>query len=263
MVDQVKVAADEPAPAEQSLRRNLTNRHIQLIAIGGAIGTGLFMGSGKTISLAGPSIIFVYMIIGFMLFFVMRAMGELLLSNLEYKSFSDFASDLLGPWAGYFTGWTYWFCWVVTGMADVVAITAYAQFWFPGLSDWVASLAVVILLLSLNLATVKMFGEMEFWFAMVKIVAIVALIVVGLVMIAMHFKSPTGVKRLSRICGMTAAGSRKVSAGSLPVSRLRCSPSSGLSWSVPPLQKPKIRKNRCRARLTRYQSVSSCSTSLR
>jgi hypothetical protein len=97
MVDQVKVAADEQAPTEQSLRRNLTNRHIQLIAIGGAIGTGLFMGSGKTISLAGPSIIFVYMIIGFMLFFVMRAMGELLLSNLEYKSFSDFAADLLGP----------------------------------------------------------------------------------------------------------------------------------------------------------------------
>lgn len=103
----------------------------------------------------------------------------MLLSNLEYKSFSDFASDLLGPWAGYFTGWTYWFCWVVTGMADVVAITAYAQFWFPDLSDWVASLAVIVLLLTLNLATVKMFGEMEFWFAMIKIVAIVSLIVVG------------------------------------------------------------------------------------
>ena len=191
MVDQVKVAAVEQEPTEQSLRRNLTNRHIQLIAIGGAIGTGLFMGSGKTISLAGPSIIFVYMIIGFMLFFVMRAMGELLLSNLEYKSFSDFAADLLGPWAGYFTGWI---CWVVTGMADVVAITAYAQFWFPGLSDWVASLAVILLLLGLNLATVKMFGEMEFWFAMIKIVAIVALIVVGLVMVMMHFKSPTGVE---------------------------------------------------------------------
>lgn len=139
----------------------------------------------------------------------MRAMGELLLSNLAYKSFSDFAADLLGPWAGYFTGWTYWFCWVVTGMADVVAITAYAQFWFPGLSDWVASLAVILLLLGLNLATVKMFGEMEFWFAMIKIVAIVALIVVGLVMVMMHFKSPTASKPLSRICGMTAAGSLK------------------------------------------------------
>ncbi|ANC38939.1 D-serine/D-alanine/glycine transporter [Hafnia alvei] len=192
MVEQVKVEATSPAKGEEHLRRNLTNRHIQLIAIGGAIGTGLFMGSGKTISLAGPSIIFVYMIIGFMLFFVMRAMGELLLSNLEYKSFSDFAADLLGPWAGYFTGWTYWFCWVVTGIADVVAITAYAQFWFPGLSDWVASLAVVLLLLGLNLATVKMFGEMEFWFAMIKIVAIVALILIGLGMVLMHFESPTG-----------------------------------------------------------------------
>lgn len=192
MVDQIKIEATSPAKGEEHLRRNLTNRHIQLIAIGGAIGTGLFMGSGKTISLAGPSIIFVYMIIGFMLFFVMRAMGELLLSNLEYKSFSDFAADLLGPWAGYFTGWTYWFCWIVTGIADVVAITAYAQFWFPGLSDWVASLAVVLLLLGLNLATVKMFGEMEFWFAMIKIVAIVALILIGLGMVLMHFESPTG-----------------------------------------------------------------------
>ena len=187
MVDQVKVVADEQETTEQSLRRNLTNRHIQLIAIGGAIGTGLFMGSGKTISLAGPSIIFVYMIIGFMLFFVMRAMGELLLSNLEYKSFSDFASDLLGPWAGYFTGWTYWFCWVVTGMADVVAITAYAQFWFPGLSDWVASLAVILLLLGLNLATVKMFGEMEFWFAMIKVTTIIVMIVIGLGVIFFGF----------------------------------------------------------------------------
>lgn len=97
MVDQVKVAADEQAPAEQSLRRNLTNRHIQLIAIGGAIGTVCLWDRVKRSVLAGPSIIFVYMIIGFMLFFVMRAMGELLLSNLEYKSFSDFASDLLGP----------------------------------------------------------------------------------------------------------------------------------------------------------------------
>ncbi len=145
MVDNVKEVDDLTSGHDEGLRRNLTNRHIQLIAIGGAIGTGLFMGSGKTISLAGPSIIFVYMIIGFMLFFVMRAMGELLLSNLEYKSFSDFAADLLGPWAGFFTGWTYWFCWVVTGIADVVAISAYTQFWFPELSQWVSSLLSVLL----------------------------------------------------------------------------------------------------------------------
>ncbi|MCG8709210.1 D-serine/D-alanine/glycine transporter [Brenneria sp. 4F2] len=192
MVDQSKETADPVASGNDELRRNLTNRHIQLIAIGGAIGTGLFMGSGKTISLAGPSIIFVYMIIGFMLFFVMRAMGELLLSNLNYKSFSDFSADLLGPWAGFFTGWTYWFCWVVTGIADVVAISAYAQFWFPDLSQWISSLLCVLLLLSLNLATVKMFGEMEFWFAMIKILAIVALIVIGVALVIMKFPSPSG-----------------------------------------------------------------------
>ena len=177
---------------DSHLQRNLTNRHIQLIAIGGAIGTGLFMGSGKTINLAGPSIIFVYMIIGFMLFFVMRAMGELLLSNLNYKSFIDFSADLLGPWAGYFTGWTYWFCWVITGIADVIAIAAYSQFWFPDLPQWIPALICVAVLLSLNLITVKMFGEVEFWFAMIKIVAIVGLVATGLYMVVTGFESPAG-----------------------------------------------------------------------
>ena len=177
---------------DESLHRGLSNRHIQLIAIGGAIGTGLFMGSGKTISLAGPSIIFVYMIIGFFLFFVMRAMGELLLSNLQYKSFSDFASDLLGPWAGFFTGWTYWFCWIVTGIAEIVAIAGYAQFWFPGLPGWVPALMTVLVLLSLNLIAVKLFGETEFWFAMIKVVAICALILIGVALVGMSFHSPSG-----------------------------------------------------------------------
>src|SRR6186997_1482550 len=147
---------------EPHLARELGNRHIQMIAIGGAIGTGLFMGSGKTISLAGPAVLFVYMIIGFILFFVMRAMGEILLSNLEYKSFGDFAGDLLGPWAGFVTAWSYWFMWVVVGVADVVAITGYVQvltnnavpLWLPGL-------VVPLLLLGLNLPSVKAFGELE------------------------------------------------------------------------------------------------------
>ncbi|TWR30195.1 amino acid permease, partial [Xanthomonas vasicola] len=166
--------SDPSAP--DHLQRSLSNRHLQLIAIGGAIGTGLFMGSGKTISLAGPSILFVYLIIGAMLFFVMRAMGELLLSNLDYKSFIDFSTDLLGPWAGFFCGWTYWFCWIITAIADVIAIAAYAQFWFPGLAPWIPAVLCVLLLLSLNLVTVKLFGEMEFWFALIKIIAIAALI---------------------------------------------------------------------------------------
>ncbi|MGX1159452.1 L-asparagine transporter-like permease [Pseudarthrobacter sp. SLBN-100] len=177
---------------EPHLERQLTNRHIQLIAIGGAIGTGLFMGSGKTISAAGPSVIFVYMIIGFMLFFVMRAMGELLLSNLNYKSFSDFAADLLGPWAGFFTGWTYWFCWVITGIADVIAIAGYSKELWPGLPLWIPGLATVAILLFLNLVTVKAFGETEFWFALIKIVAIAALIIVGMFMIFTGFQSDAG-----------------------------------------------------------------------
>nr|WP_036116054.1 MULTISPECIES: D-serine/D-alanine/glycine transporter [unclassified Luteibacter] len=177
---------------EQHLRRSLSNRHLQLIAIGGAIGTGLFMGSGKTISLAGPSILFVYLIIGVMLFFVMRAMGELLLSNLEYKSFIDFSTDLLGPWAGFYCGWTYWFCWIITAIADVIAISSYAQFWFPGLAPWIPAVLCVALLLVLNLTTVKLFGEMEFWFALIKIIAICALIVTGFGMVAWAFRSPDG-----------------------------------------------------------------------
>lgn len=187
-------------PEQENLRRNLSNRHIQLIAISGAIGTGLFMGSGKTITLAGPSIVFVYMIIGFFLFFVMRAMGEILLSNLEYKSFTDFSSDLLGPWAGYFCGWTYWLCWVVTGTADVIAIAGYAHFWWPEIASWIPALLCILLLVSLNLLSVRLFGELEFWFSMIKVVAICALIIVGCVFVATSFTSPSGITaRLSNL----------------------------------------------------------------
>lgn len=191
MVKHSKITNHVESGSHKHLRRNLTNRHIQLISIGGAIGTGLFMGSGKTISLAGPSIIIVYMIIGLIVFFVMRAMGELLLSNLKYQSFSDCAADLIGPWAGFFTGWTYWFCWVVTGIADMVAIITYVQFWFPELSQWIVSLFCILLLI-LNLVTVKIFGEIEFWFAMIKIIAIISFIATGLLMIIMQFHSPSG-----------------------------------------------------------------------
>lgn len=172
------------------LSRGLENRHLQLIAIGGAIGTGLFLGSGRTISLAGPSILLVYLIIGFFLFFVMRAMGELLLSNLAYKSFADFATDLIGPWAGFYIGWTYWMCWVVIGIADTTAITGYLAEWFPNQPKWIPALVVVVLLTGLNMVAVKIFGEMEFWFAMIKIVTIVALILVGGYLAITSFQPP-------------------------------------------------------------------------
>ena len=186
------------SPSEEGdLQRSLSNRHLQLIAIGGAIGTGLFMGSGKTISLAGPSILLIYMIIGFMIFFVMRALGELLLSNLSYKSFIDFTTDLIGPWAGFFVGWTYWLCWITIGIADLSAIIYYLQFFnggnpFSPEEGVMISVASIIFIMGLNLVTVKLFGELEFWFALIKIIAIIVLIAVGLWMIFTGFTSTSG-----------------------------------------------------------------------
>ncbi|MBP2032059.1 D-serine/D-alanine/glycine transporter [Clostridium algifaecis] len=176
----------------QNLSRGLKNRHIQLLAIGGAIGTGLFLGSGRSIHLAGPSILFAYAITGIMLFFVMRALGELLLSNLNYHSFVDFVYDYLGEGAAFITGWTYWFCWISLAMADVAATGLYIQYWFPNVARWVPSLIVLVILLIMNLTAVKLFGEMEFWFALIKVIAILALIVVGTVMIIKGFSTNAG-----------------------------------------------------------------------
>ncbi|MFC9712548.1 amino acid permease [Paenibacillus sp. NPDC056933] len=168
---------------EETLTRGLKNRHVQLMAIGGAIGTGLFLGAGKTIQLTGPSILLAYIITGIVLFLIMRALGELLLSNLQYHSFVDFVRDYLGNMAAFITGWTYWFCWISIAMADITAVGLYTQFWFPQVPQWMPGLIALVILLIMNLATVKLFGEMEFWFALIKVVAILALIVVGLYMI--------------------------------------------------------------------------------
>ncbi|WP_455476659.1 amino acid permease [Bartonella sp. B41] len=176
----------------QKLHRGLDARHVQLLAISGAIGSGLFMGSGKTISVAGPSIILVYAIIGCFLYFVMRAMGELLLSNLEYRSFIDFSTDLLGPGVSFFVGWSYWLSWTVTGTADIIAIISYTQFWWPNFNPWAIIFICIAFFLTFNLLAVKLFGELEFWFGLIKIVAILLLIVVGFFMIFTGFTSPNG-----------------------------------------------------------------------
>jgi len=183
----------------QNLSRGLKNRHVQLLAIGGAIGTGLFLGSGRSIHLAGPSILFAYMITGIICFFVMRALGELLLSNLNYHSFVDFVYDYLGERAAFITGWTYWFCWISLAMADVTAAGLYIQYWFPGIAQWVPSLIVLVILLIMNLTAVKLFGEMEFWFALIKVVAILALIIIGTFMIIKGFSTDAGVSSFTNM----------------------------------------------------------------
>ncbi|WP_025682744.1 amino acid permease [Paenibacillus maysiensis] len=176
----------------EKLTRGLKNRHVQLMAIGGAIGTGLFLGAGKSIHLAGPSILIAYIITGMVLFLLMRALGELLLSNLEYHSFVDFVRDYLGNMAAFITGWTYWFCWISIAMADLTAVGLYTQYWLPQVPQWMPGLIALVILLLMNLATVKLFGEMEFWFALIKVLAILALIVVGLFMIVKGFSTTKG-----------------------------------------------------------------------
>lgn len=182
---------EEFCMAQQELKRDLKNRHVQLIAIGGTIGTGLFLGSGKAIQLAGPSIIFAYLMVGVAVFFVMRALGELLLSKAGYQSFTDIAEDYLGPRAAFVTGWTYWFCWIMVAMADVIAVGVYVQYWFD-IPQWIPAVICLIILLGFNLLTVKLFGELEFWFALIKVITIVALIGIGVILLVMGFKTGAG-----------------------------------------------------------------------
>lgn len=184
---------------EQELSKGLKNRHVQLIAIGGAIGTGLFLGAGKSIHLTGPSILFAYIITGIICFLIMRALGELLLTNLKYNSFVDFVQDYAGNMAAFITGWTYWFCWVSIAMADLTAVGIYIQFWFPNVPQWMPALIALVILLSMNLVAVNLFGEMEFWFALIKVIAILALIIVGTYMIFTGFSTDAGTASFSNL----------------------------------------------------------------
>ncbi|MNB97469.1 D-serine/D-alanine/glycine transporter [compost metagenome] len=134
---------------------------------------------------------FTYLIVGIAVFFVMRALGELLLSKAGYQSFTDIAEDYLGPKAAFVTGWTYWFCWIMTAMADVIAVGVYVQYWFD-IPQWIPAVICLIILLGLNLLTVKSFGELEFWFALIKVVTILALIGLGIVLLVMGFKTDAG-----------------------------------------------------------------------
>ncbi|MFT8459056.1 MAG: amino acid permease [Liquorilactobacillus ghanensis] len=184
---------------DQNLARGLKNRHVQLIALGGTIGTGLFLGAGKSIKLAGPAIIIAYLLTGIVCFWLMRAMGELLLSDLSKHSFIDFISEYLGKKIGFVTGWTYWFCWITIAMADVTASGLYVQYWFPTLPRWLPGLIILAVLLIINMTAVGLFGETEFWFALIKIVAIVVLIITGIVLVAINYKTPLGTASIGNL----------------------------------------------------------------
>ena len=184
---------------ENGMVRGLQNRHVQLIAIAGTIGTGLFLGAGRSLSLTGPSIILVYMLTGAFMYFMMRAIGEMLYMDPDQHTFINFITKYLGKGWGYFSGWSYWVSLVFLGMAEITAVSNYVQLWFPNWPAWQIQIIFLALLSCVNLIAVKVFGEVEFWFGMIKIVTILALIATGIFMVTTNFETPAGHASLSNI----------------------------------------------------------------
>ena len=163
----------------QGLKRGLSARHIRFMALGSAIGTGLFYGSAAAIQMAGPAVLLAYLIGGAAVFMVMRALGEMAVHNPVSGSFGHYASTYLGPMSGFILGWTYAFEMIIVCLADVTAFGIYMGFWFPEVARWIWVLGIVLLIGGLNLCSVKVFGEMEFWLSLLKVAAIVAMILAG------------------------------------------------------------------------------------
>ena len=184
---------------ENGMVRGLQNRHVQLIAIAGTIGTGLFLGAGRSLSLTGPSIILVYMLTGAFMYLMMRAIGEMLYMDPDQHTFINFITKYLGKGWGYFSGWSYWVSLVFLGMAEITAVSNYVQLWFPNWPAWQIQIIFLALLSCVNLIAVKVFGEVEFWFGMIKIVTILALIVTGIFMVTTNFETPAGHASLTNI----------------------------------------------------------------
>ncbi|MEN7528297.1 MULTISPECIES: amino acid permease [unclassified Cupriavidus] len=170
--------------SQGTLQRGLKNRHIQLIALGGAIGTGLFLGIGPAIKLAGPSVLLGYALAGIVAFFIMRQLGEMVVDEPVAGSFSHFANKYCGHFAGFMSGWNYWVLYILVSMAELSAVGLYVQYWWPDVPTWVSALGFFVIINAINLASVKSFGEMEFWFSIIKVVAIVGMIVFGAYLLA-------------------------------------------------------------------------------
>lgn len=168
---------------QPELKRDLESRHIALMSLGAAIGVGLFLGSAGAIKIAGPAVLLTYAMGGLVIFFVMRALGEIAVEIPVAGSFSRYAQQFLGPLAGFITGWNYWFLWIVTCMAEITAVGIYMTLWFPDSPKWAWALAALVAMTLVNLIAAKVFGEFEFWFAFIKVFAIIAMIVIGLAVI--------------------------------------------------------------------------------
>jgi L-asparagine permease len=170
---------------DHGYHKSLKARHINMIAIGGAIGTGLFLGAGGRLAQAGPSLAIAYAVCGLFAFFVVRALGELILHRPSSGAFVSYAREFMGEKGAYTAGWMYFLNWSTTGIADITAIALYAHYWsfFAPVPQWVLALAALAIVLSLNLVSVRLFGEMEFWFALIKVSTLVLFMVIGIVLV--------------------------------------------------------------------------------
>lgn len=169
---------------QSQLKAGLSNRHIQLIALGGSIGTGLFLGISQTIQLAGPAVILGYAFAGLIAFFMMRQLGEMVVEEPVSGSFSYFAYKYWSPFAGFMSGWNYWVLNILVCMAELSAIGLYVQYWWPEIPTWMSALGFFILINIINLMHVKVFGEMESLFSIIKILAIIGMIGFGAYLLA-------------------------------------------------------------------------------
>ena len=169
------------------LKRSMTAGQMEMISLGGAIGVGLFMGASSTIKWTGPSVLLAYIFVGVILYIVMRALGEMLYVDPGTGSFADYASEHVHPIAGYLAEWANVFQYIVVGISEVVATTEYLRFWWKGTSDWAAGVIIILFLLVANLASAKAYATLEFWFAMIKVVTIILMILLGFAVILFGF----------------------------------------------------------------------------
>ncbi|WP_329276854.1 amino acid permease [Streptomyces sp. NBC_01451] len=172
-------SSSPPAPPHSGLQAGLKNRHLSMIAIGGVIGAGLFVGSSSGIQTAGPGILLSYALVGTLVVLVMRMLGEMSAANPTSGSFSAHADRALGRWAGFSIGWLYWFFWVVVLAVEATAGATILEGWVPAVPQWAWALIVMVVLTATNLVSVGSYGEFEFWFAGIKVVAISAFVIIG------------------------------------------------------------------------------------
>jgi AAT family amino acid transporter len=182
---------------------------MRLLALGSTIGVGLFLGSASAIKLAGPSILLAYLVAGVMTFFILRALGEMAVHHPVTGSFAAYATHYVSPFMGYLVGWGYWFYWTIIAIAEVTAVGIYMQYWFPGSSQWLWAFSAIAIMGTVNLFTARVFGEFEFWFALIKVAAILIMIALGLFVITLGFPGewkPVGLSNLTQIGGFFPAG---------------------------------------------------------